>query len=151
MKLLQGSEVAEYVDDIIHGDTQIQEDRLDLTVMSIFHLREPGRLDFGGSEFESATTQKISPVKESLDDDYGWWKLQENSYRLTFNEDLSGTIEAGIPLIVPHDHLIQAGAHLESTIPDPQNPQVNPTLSVGGHGIHIKENARIASLIILTD
>ncbi len=151
MRQLSGQEVAAYVDELIHEETQIQDDRVDLTVMAIFELNEPGRLDFGGSEFESARTEKIAPVKESADDDYGWWKLPEQSYRVTFNEDIRQTVEAGTPLILPHDHLIQAGAQLESTVPDPQNPQVHPTLAVGSHGIHIKENARIASLIILSD
>ncbi len=150
MQQLAGSEIANYVGGLIHEDTQIQEDRLDLTIMAIFHLKEPGRLDFGGSEFQSATTQKIAPVKNSIDDEYGWWKLSQENYRVVFNEDISKVTEAGTPLILPHDHLIQAGAQLESTVPDPQNPQIHPTLSVGPHGIHIKENARIASLIVLS-
>lgn len=151
MRHLSGQEILEFVDDIIYEETQVQAERLDLTVMAIFDLNEAGKLDFGGSEFQSATTEKIAPVKESADDDYGWWDLSGGTYRLTFNEDISQTIEAGTPLILPHDHLIQAGAQLESTVPDPANPQVHPTLSVGNHGIHIKENARIASLIILSD
>jgi hypothetical protein len=151
MHQLSGEGILKHVDGIIHEDTQVQDDRLDLTVKSIYHLRSAGRLDFGGSEFESAATEKISPVKESIDDDYGWWKLEEGSYRLVFNEDIADALNAGTPFLLPHTHLIQAGALLESTVPDPVNPQVHPTLSVGPHGIHIKENARIASLVILSD
>ncbi|MDX1586242.1 MAG: hypothetical protein R3222_05840, partial [Balneolaceae bacterium] len=101
MFLLESSEILEHTDNIIHDDTQQQHLSLELTVNEVYKFTTSGSLDFGGSEFESASTELIKPVKQSTNDDYGWWNLKQGSYMAIFNERLKN-LEGTLVAISPH-------------------------------------------------
>lgn len=151
MILLESNELLEHVTSIIHRDTQQQEFHIDLTIDSISRYTEAGSLDFGGSEFHEAGTELLTPEKQQPGDDYGWWKLEPGSYRVRFNEQVDH-LEDALIAITPHSHARKAGivtgTQLISTDTMPDHLELN--ITVPSHGCNIKENARFASLYIIT-
>ncbi|SMO91605.1 hypothetical protein [Gracilimonas mengyeensis] len=150
MSLLPSKEILKHLSDIIHADTQQHEFNIDLTVSEVHLITGSGSLDFGGSEFHAAESVPVKPEKENPDDDYGWWKLKKGTHRLLFNESLE-EIPNGIALISPHSHAQQAGLITNSRIitASEDTDQLFMNIVVPEAGCRIKENARIASLIIL--
>lgn len=149
MFLLETEELLDHTNNIVHEKTQKQSRHLDLTVSGICRYTGSGSLDFGGSEFEPATTERINPVKQSKNDDYGWWVLKEGTYKAVFNESLSN-LEDTLIAITPHSHALQAGilanTLLLSTDEDLDTLSLN--FRVPLFGCNIKENARFATLHI---
>jgi len=134
-------ELSDYVTDIVHEPTQGEGAGFDLTVANVYEVVEPGRIDFGGGELESATTVAHETSKRNPDDDYAWWSLSAGQYLLEFNESLTG--EARVTL-QPRTELLERGAthptlHVEAL---PRVP-----LSVGGAGLKLKENARVTTIV----
>lgn len=152
MELLDSTNVSELIHDLVHQDTQQHRTHIDLTAQSIHRLSGAGQLDFGGSEFSPALTEPVSPGKKNPDDDYGWWQLSMGTYMVSFNETI-GVTQEQLGLIVPHNHLHQtgivAGPHLISSDLMAQSELRYP-IQVPENGVHIKENARVASLLVLT-
>jgi hypothetical protein len=131
----------EGVDDIVHEETQSTDESFDLTVASVYVVKEAGRVDFGGGELEDAELAPVETKKRNPDDDYGWWKLDAGTYVVEHNETLS----AEEPVTVrTRTALLESGAY---------HPTVNVTeipllpLTVGGDGLRIKENARISTVV----
>lgn len=151
MALSNSSELIESVENIIHQDTQLQEYRLDLTVSEIHEYESSGSLDFGGSEFEPAPTNKLDPVKKDEDDTYGWWNLAGGTYLAICNETIDAENDASV-IITPHPHAIEAGLMINTIVP--QNGQTDSALRIPIHvpkvGCKIKENARFAAAYIIT-
>lgn len=153
MKLLESDAIINHIQSLIHENTQKQTNHFDLTVDSIARYQQAGQLDFGGSEFQPASTVTIDPVKKNKDDDYGWWNLERGSYRANFNEQLDIDSSISFALITGHSHAHQAGLITNSRIimPDSNLQELYVTLQVPEAGVHIKENARIAQLHLFSN
>jgi hypothetical protein len=149
MAFLASEDFIDYISGIIHKGTQQHDQHLDLTVAEVHRITGVGSLDFGGSEFKPASIEKMTPIKQKPDDDYGWWKLGQGTYKIIFNETVDELPGKGI--ISPHDHTRQSGlisdTFLISTNENHDTLSMNVTVSEAG--CHIKENARIASLHVL--
>lgn len=151
MALSPANELIESVKNIIHQDTQLQEYRLDLTVSEIHEYDTSGSLDFGGSEFEPASTKKLDPVKKDSDDSYGWWNLAGGTYLAICNEIIDPEYDSSV-IITPHPHAIEAGLMINAIVAgnDQSNSALRIPIQVPGVGCKIKENARFASAYIIS-
>jgi deoxycytidine triphosphate deaminase len=146
MQLLSSGTIPDHIKNIIHEDTQLHSQRIDLTVKSIQRTAKAGSLDFGGSEFEAAGMETIPAAKRNADDDYGWWKLDAGIYRAQFNEELSMPDNVAA-IITPHDHA-QDAALLAGTDIVAESGSIGMLFQVPGCGCNIKENARIATALL---
>jgi hypothetical protein len=133
--------LADRVDDLVHEPTQTEGPGLDLTVASVHAVTSPGAIDFGGGELEPADATALDTVKRDPDDDYGWWTLSPGTYLLGYNESLA----TGDPLVLqPRTALVERGA---------SHPTLHVTdlsrvpLAVPEAGLHLKENARVSTLV----
>ncbi|MCU4799828.1 dCTP deaminase [Halobacteria archaeon HArc-gm2] len=131
----------QYVEDIVHEETQAGEDGFDLTVAAVHEIVEPGRVDFGGGELEPAETTPHASEKRNLDDDYEWWTLREGQYLVEYNESLTGETTVTIK---PRTELLERGVS-HPTLQVDELPRI--PISVGGAGIRIKENARVSTIV----
>jgi len=149
MFLLEAEELLDHTNNIVHEKNQKQSRHLDLTVSGIYSYTDSGSLDFGGSEFQPASTEKIDPVKQSKNDDYGWWILKEGIYKAVFNESLSN-LEDTLVAITPHSHALQAGIVASTLLlsADENIDTLSMNFPVPLAGCNIKENARFATLHI---
>ncbi|WP_276273820.1 dCTP deaminase [Haloarcula litorea] len=135
------TDLTDYVTDLVHEPTQTESDGVDLTVAAVHEVVEPGRVDFGGGELESAGTAPHASAKRNPDDDYEWWTLRAGQYLLEFNESLTG--EATVTLQPRTELLERGGSH--PTLHVDELPRV--PLSVGGAGLRLKENARVSTVV----
>ena len=146
MSFLAFDELKKQISNIVYEDTQRHNNHIDLTVGEVHRINGAGSLDFGGSEFKPATTEKLKPEKQKPDDDYGWWKLQQGPYKIIFNEELKLN-EGHSALISAHPHAREAGIISDSyTISEDNSGDFSITVTVSEAGCNIKENARIAEL-----
>lgn len=136
-----GPELFDLLEGTIHRETQVQEQRVDLTAASIWRLTGHGQLDFGGSEYHAAPTEEIAPEKRQPDDDYGWWTLDAGVYRVVFNEQLT----EGRALLQSLPRLLEVGAYIPARMVE-AGPEITALLAVGETGVAIKENARLVGL-----
>lgn len=147
MRILDAEEARDCVDGLVHFDTQRAPGGLDLTVGDVFEVTGPGKLDFGGSEFDPAPREKLEPELASPGDDYGWWELDPGSYVIHYNEgvdleaDQTGTLHS-LP------RLQQAGASHGTVVLHGTRDTLASLLSVGEGGCHLKENCRVSRLLI---
>ena len=147
MNLVLSDDILAHTDNILHADTQLHTQTIDLTVASINRPIRTAALDFGGGEFEPAGMEELPPVKRNSDDDYGWWNLQEGSYQAKCNE-LFSLGSHSIAIVSLHQHMIKAGLIGSSgIITEDQTPIIN--FSVPNCGCNIKENARIATACLI--
>lgn len=77
------------VDGLLHEETQVHGEGIDLTVNEVFVVDDAGRVDFGGSELEPARTHPHETRKRRPEDDYGWWHLDAGQYLIEYNESLA--------------------------------------------------------------
>ncbi|MDX1642604.1 MAG: hypothetical protein R3220_12950 [Balneolaceae bacterium] len=150
MKLLGSEEILEHTSDIIHEDTQLHDQHIDLTVAEVHQLSQAGSLDFGGSEFTPAGTEPIKPEKRNPNDKYGWWDLKIDTYKAIFNESIE-VPENSIAVITPHIHAEKAGIIINTLFISPEDnlDGLGMYFHVPVAGCKIKENARIATLRFL--
>ncbi len=134
--------LAESVDNLVHGPTQVHDHGVDLTVSAIYEVTAPGRLDFGGDELEDADLEPVPTTLREPDDDYGWWELSGGQYVIQHNEFVT---DVGEPLTLQarNDLLARGGSH--PTLRVHSHLPLVP-LSVADGGIDIKENARVSTL-----
>jgi hypothetical protein len=126
---------------LLHEDTQVTENGLDLTVSEVYVVDLPGRIDFGGGELESATLTKHDREWRDIDDDYQWWNLDAGQYLIEYNEQL----ETDTPLVLqPRRETLERGAS-HPTLYVEQLTHI--PLSVSKGGIKLKENARVSTLL----
>lgn len=147
MSTQPNNSLLELIHDLIHEETQVQGNRVDLTVNRVFELTEAGALDFGGSEFEPAETQQLEPVKKNPDDDYGWWHLDSGTYQVEYNEQLSPGEQT--LLLVPLQRVIKAGASHEAYVVTGDSDTFRTVLHVGDSGCNLKENCRLTGVHLL--
>jgi deoxycytidine triphosphate deaminase len=138
-------EPADIVEDRLHDPTQCHDGVVDLTVADVERVIVPGRVDFGGGELTPAETRRVTTARRNPDDDYEWWTLPAGQFLLALNESLSGD---GTAVVQPRDTLLERGASHPTLRVDalPRLP-----LSVGGAGIKLKENARVATVVAVED
>jgi hypothetical protein len=142
-------DVVDTVTNILHDDTQAHEWRVDLTVNNVYNIESGGSLDFGGSEYEQAAYSEITPEKKDPDDDYGWWHLEEGTYRIEYNEGIDLN-DGQLALVTTHQRLLMAGGHHSAQLVSSDCDELHMQLHVGDGGLHIKENARLSSLFVMT-
>lgn len=131
-----------FVEGIVYEPTQTEGRGLDLTVSEVHEVSEPGRVDFGGGELESAGTEPAASQRRNADDDYDWWHLDAGQYLIEYNESLASN---GLVFrIQTRDELLARGA-FHPTLERTELSRV--PLSVGGAGLRLKENARVSTLV----
>lgn len=146
MNLLTFDQITGQIENIIHKDTQLHANSIDLTVNEIHAFTQSGSLDFGGSEYAPAKTEIIKPEKCDPDDDYGWWDLTSGRYNTFFNEQMSGV--GKIAIISPHHHARAAGIVANTSILSGNGEALHFIFDVPDIGCKIKENARFATVYI---
>ncbi len=127
---------------MVHAETQVRPEGVDLTVAQVHAVRSPGALDFGGSELEAAGTHALSTKQRDPDDEHGWWELGKGHHLIEYNETLS--VEHRGLRLEPREALLEAGvSHPTVTVTEglPLVPLIVP-----GPGLRIKENARVSVL-----
>jgi hypothetical protein len=140
--------LAQQLDGLVHFDTQRAPNGLDLTVDAVFRTTGHGQLDFGGSEFWAAPRERIEPVLDDPEDDYGWWTLETGAYVIQYNEALSlGDGEQAV--VTPLERTLHAGAHHGSFVLDDDRDPLETLLVVSRMGCRLKENCRVSRLVVL--
>jgi hypothetical protein len=134
-------ELLERVDGIVHEDTQLHEAGLDLTVAEVYDVDRPGEIDFGGDELEAAVGSPHGTNLRNPDDEYAWWELGAGTYLIEYNERLA----SAEPLVCqPRTELLERGG----SHPTVSVRELGPIpLSVPPAGLHLKENARVSTLL----
>jgi deoxycytidine triphosphate deaminase len=139
--------LAQQPDGLVHLDTQRAPDGFDLTVDAVYRTTGHGQLDFGGSEFEAAPREPLTPVLDDPDDDYAWWTLEEGPYVIRYNESL--TLEDGQQaLVYPLERTLHAGAHHSTFVLDEGRGPLETLFAVGRMGCRLKENCRVSRLVV---
>lgn len=142
MEFLPGSEIKDYLEGIVHLDSQKAEAGIDLTVSKIYLPKSQGEIDFGGSERKDADLSEIEPTLRSSEDDYGWWELESGTYILEYNESLK---VKKLSLLQPLSRLTRNSAIHPTKFVTSLDPIA---LIVGSKGIAIKENSRVSRIIM---
>ncbi len=146
MTFQSGNTIADTAEGVISSKKQVGTHWLDLTVKAIASIRRGGALDFGGTEYEEASTEDIAAVKESSDEKYGWWTLEPGAYCVRFNETV--TEDVAMVCVFPHPRLIAAGGAHPAAVVEQLDEDFTQTLWVGNGGLRIKENARISRALV---
>jgi len=148
MRFLRTKELEESWKNLIYPPKQLEEFTLDLTVKKIYSIKKQGTLDFGGSEYQPADLEPLSPQLED-DPKYGWWNLSKGTYIIEYNEILPKS--ECLAIAYPHQRLLHTGCYHPSFIINPsKNSQViQGVLIVNSRGVRIKENARISTALTL--
>lgn len=134
---------------LIYPPKQIENNVLNLTINTVYSISGTSALDFGGSEYNQASTESIIPKKEN-DPKYGWWILQKGEYLVAFNESLDNN--SYFALISPHERLLQSGGYHPTFIylNKKKQSKVTTILTVCLSKMKIKENARISNALTFT-
>ena len=148
MKLVTGEKILQFVTNLISEKKQLYNDRVNLTVKSIYEITSKGQIDFGGSEFNLGSRKELIPEKENPEDNYGWWDLPQGDYLVLFNEKID-LPENYIGFLQPLERIIVNGTTHESMFILANLDKVEVNLRVGKSGLKIKQNSRISNLIIL--
>jgi deoxycytidine triphosphate deaminase len=143
------ADIRPLLDGIVHWETQETPHGADLTVAEIFRLSGPGQLDFGGDEYAEAPRERLAPSKADPDDTYGWWRLDEGTYLVRYNETIQLARDQHARLD-PLPRLLRAGAQHPSRVLNPPEGTLETLLTVGAGGCHIKENARLSRLKVFS-
>lgn len=133
---------------LVHLDTQRAPKGLDLTVDAVFRTTGHGQLDFGGSECQAAPRERIEPVLDAPEDDYGWWTLEKGAYVVQYNEALS-LHDGEQAVVTPLERTLHAGAHHGSFVLDDGRDPLETLLVVSRMGCRLKENCRVSRLVVL--
>lgn len=148
-QLMAGEEIVALTTRLISAKKQQGAFWVDLTVKEIRKVNSGGALDFGGSEFQEASTTLLEPKKESAEEPYGWWKLGQGNYLMRFNEKID-LKNHGVIVIFPHSRLLAAGGSHPPVAQDEPAEDIQVLLTVGDEGLAIKENARVSKALALT-
>ncbi len=131
-----------WLEKTVYRDKQVDAAGVHLTVGEIHSAHTRGRLDFGGSELKPCGTHPVELTERTPGDQYAWWRLEEGTYVVRFNE----TLKEGAPpsLLVGSRRLLACGCAVAATVCT--GGEMRSVLTVPGCGVHIKQNARIALL-----
>jgi len=140
--------LATQLDGLVHLDTQRARPGIDLTVDAIYRTTGHGQLDFGGSEFQAAPRERLTPVLDDPDDDYAWWTLDAGAYIVQYNEAL--TLEDDQQAVLsPLERTLLAGAHHSTIVFDGPRDPIEMLLVVSRMGCRFKENCRLSRLVLI--
>jgi hypothetical protein len=143
--MLSADDVAQHLDGLVHLDTQRAPTGIDLTLGAVYRTTGPGSLDFGGGEFDEAACEKLAPVRQNPDDDYGWWLLDGGTYVVTFNESLR-LADGQRAVLRPLERTVLAGAHHPAMRLTGDRDPMRTLLTVPSVGCRLKENARLTRI-----
>jgi hypothetical protein len=133
---------SELVEGLVHAETQVGEEHVDLTAAEVARVDEPGAVDFGGGELAAAAFEPVGVERRDPDDDYGWWNLAPGGHVVRFNESLTG---AAPVVLEPRPALVARGAHVPTVTLDSLGPvPLAVPEATAGVGLRLKENARVA-------
>ncbi len=149
-RLLEGAQIVSLAEGLISAKKQQGPFALDLTACHVSRVESGGALDFGGSEFQEASTTALDPEKKSPEDPYGWWNLGAGTYLIAFNETVKSAGN-GLILVFPHNRLLAAGAWHASLVVDTLDRDFRMPLHVGPEGLAIKQNARVSRAIVFAE
>lgn len=147
MSILNGDQVEQRVENVVHAETQIHDFEIDLTAGSVYRITGAGSIDFGGSELADAPRERLEAEPASPDDKYGWWELGPGSYVVRYNE----TVEPGkseIGFVQAHERILRAGAHHAAFHFRGRRENLEVLLNVGSGGCRLKENCRVSKLLV---
>ncbi len=149
MKKEKGTDILEFISNIIYEKKQVEDYGVYLTIGKVFRFTGKADIDFGDSEYKKSEIQKIEPVKRKAEDKYGWWELTGGEYLIEFNEELQEVLpDAKLVILQPSERITLNGAFHATKVIEKKG-KIRLTLYVGKNGINIKENARISKLIVL--
>ncbi len=131
-----------WLENAVHRDKQVDAHGVHLTVAELFAAHTRGRLDFGGSELKPCSRHPVEPTERTPGDKYTWWRLEEGTYVVRFNERL----KQGAPpaLLVGDERLLSCGCAIAAGLC--AGGEMHSVLTVPACGVNIKQNARIALL-----
>ncbi len=133
----------EAVSGIVHEPTQKKGLGVDLTVSEVYRVTQPGRVDFGGGELESAELDPVETELRNPGDDYGWWSLEPGQYLIGYNESIDAAGDRSFVVQTREEVRVRGGFHPTLHVAELHRmPFV-----VGGAGIRLKENARVSTLL----
>lgn len=136
------------IEDYFSVDIQLSDNGFYVTVGEVFKLEEKGEIDFSDSERKIPSGEKISPKKESPEDDYGWWNLSCGVYKIKTNEKIN-LPEKITGKIFSRKCFSKMGASISPIVLNAGfKGQIEVLLVVPKQGIKIKQNARVAHLIL---
>lgn len=135
------SDLAAYVDGLVHEPTQVHDGVVDLTVSDVHHVTEPGSVDFGGGELAVAETEPLEPGQRDPGDEYGWWTLDHGTFLLEYNETIDPP--GGERLVLQTRDAVLARGAYHPTLRLRSLDRVPVTV---GDGIRLKENARVTTV-----
>jgi len=149
--MLSGDKVSGFVNGAVDEEEQKSHDGFELTVNEVYRFEGPAKLDFVGDERADApvrphekkrASSSIFSMSSEEGDEHSWWNLTGGTYLFEYNEILGDT--EGRPVYVETlDRLLRSGAY---------HPKVRVEellgipVHVGGHGLQLKENARVSAL-----
>lgn len=137
------SSISDYVRNMIHEETQLHDEKVDLTVSKIYKIASPGRIDFGGGELKNCTKDPYPTEKRDEEDKYRWWNLKEGQYLIEYNEKLED-LENREALIQTRGEVLSQGVfHPTLRVSELQEIPI----SICNGGIKIKENARVSTIV----
>lgn len=147
--MLSVDSLAQQLDGLVHLNTQRAPNGIDLTVDTVYRTTGHGQLDFGGSEFEAAPREPLTPVLDDPDDDYAWWTLEQGAYIVRYNESLS-LHDGQEARIYPLERTLHAGAYHSPFVLDDGRAPLETLLLVSRMGCRLKENCRLSRLTVRT-
>jgi len=145
MQLVSGKEAVQRVRNLINDKQQVHGYSVDLTAKQIYRLDPTGHVDFGGSEYVAAERHPLPAHQKHSQDRYQWWTLVHGAYGVEFNEVLE-LGEGEVALLEPNDRLLRAGADIPSQYLRGSHNPLSSLISVTCAQVHIKQNARVATL-----
>lgn len=148
MRYIKKEGFKDLIQGIVSEEHQIKDAELHLTVGKVFEIQGKGSIDFSGNEQETAKLANLEPSKKNPEDKYGWWELEKGTYIIKINEKINLTKDK-IGIISPLSRTINSGAYVSTKIITPQSSKEISLILLTMSGINIKENARIARLLII--
>jgi dUTP pyrophosphatase len=138
------------VEGYIDLETQLTPNGFDLTAAEIFEFASAGAVDFSNKERVMCEFKKIDPVKNDIQDKFGWWQLKKGAYKVKTNEVVNMPNNL-IATASTRTTLLRMGAHTAHGIWDAGFCGKSEFLLIveNPDGILIKQNARVAQLMFL--
>ena len=131
-------------------ETQLTPQGFDLTAAEIHSYGGKGRLDFSNTEREIPESSKIRPEKQSEEDDYAWWELDQGVYKVVMNEkvDIPNNLTG---LAFPRSSLLRMGCTINNAVWDSGYTGTGSFMLhvENPDGVNIKENARLNQIVFL--
>ncbi|MFQ3308189.1 MAG: dUTP pyrophosphatase [Candidatus Nanohaloarchaea archaeon] len=136
------------IQNYVHLDTQLTPQGFDLTAAEIHRYEDSGKLDFSNDEREVPESTPIQPEKKNQEDEYGWWELEQGTYKVVMNEkvDIPNNL---VGYAYPRSSLLRMGVTIENAVWDSGFTGTGSfKISVdNSEGVEIKENARLNQIV----